>query len=117
DHGKSGGLFRTTDGGKTWTKLDKGLPTVATGRIGVDWYRKDPKVVFAIIDTEKVGTGTPPPPQPYLGVRGEDQPEGGVKLTQVVEGGPADKAGLKPEDVLTAMDGTPIASYEKLLDT
>jgi S1-C subfamily serine protease/photosystem II stability/assembly factor-like uncharacterized protein len=115
DHGKGGGLHRTTDGGKTWTRLDKGLPTVATGRIGLDWYRKDPRVVFAIVDTEKVGTGTPPPPQPYMGVEGEDNPDG-VKLTRVLDGGPAAKGGLKTDDVITAVEGKPVKEYEKLLD-
>ncbi|HEY1380326.1 MAG TPA: PDZ domain-containing protein, partial [Gemmataceae bacterium] len=115
NHGKGGGLFRTTDGGKTWHKLDKGLPTVATGRIGLDWYRKDPKVVFAIVDTEKAGSGNPPPPTPFLGVRGEDQ-EGGVKVTFVMENSSAAKGGLQPEDVITAMDGKPVESFEKMTD-
>ena len=56
-YGKGGGLYKTTDGGKNWKKLDKGLPNVATGRIGLDYYRKDPNVVFAVIDSEKSGTG------------------------------------------------------------
>ena len=30
------------------------------GRIGLDFYRKDPKVVFAIIDCEKIGLGQVP---------------------------------------------------------
>src|SRR5688572_29255239 len=50
--GPGGGLFRTTDGGKTWRKPKDGLPTSNTGRIGLDWYRKDPKFVYAIIDCE-----------------------------------------------------------------
>src|SRR5581483_2599357 len=93
-YGKGGGIYKTTDGGKNWTKLDKGLPTVATGRIGLDWYAKDPKVVFAIVSSENWGKGPPPPPTPYLGLFGEDT-VGGVKLTRVVEEGPAAKAGLK----------------------
>ena len=58
--GPGGGLFRTTDGGKTWKKLKDGLPTSNTGRIGLDWYRKDPKFVYAIIDCEDIGKGPPP---------------------------------------------------------
>ncbi|HEX4592252.1 MAG TPA: PDZ domain-containing protein, partial [Gemmataceae bacterium] len=115
NHGKGGGLFRTTDAGKTWKKIDKGVPTVATGRIGVDWYRKDPKVVFAIIDSEKVGTGLPPPAVPYFGIQGEDAP-GGVKLTEIIQNGPAAKAGLKVDDVITAIDGKPAENYEKMLE-
>ncbi|HLN29805.1 MAG TPA: hypothetical protein VK395_18810, partial [Gemmataceae bacterium] len=34
-YGKSAGIYKTTDGGKTFHKLTKGLPTVAMGRIGL----------------------------------------------------------------------------------
>ena len=115
NHGKGGGLFRTTDAGKTWKKIDKGVPTVPTGRIGLDWYHKDPKVVFAIIDSEKVGTGLPPPVVPYFGIQGEDAP-GGFKLTEIIENGPAAKAKLKVGDVVTAVDGKPAENYEKAIE-
>ncbi|HTK74438.1 MAG TPA: PDZ domain-containing protein [Gemmataceae bacterium] len=112
NHTASGGIYKTTDGGKNWKKLTNGLPTVATGRIGLDIYAKDPKVVFAVIDTEKAGTGNPPPPQPYMGVQGESE-SGAVKLTVITENGPAAKAGLQAEDVVTAMDGQPVTNYEE----
>ena len=42
--GPGSGLWKTTDGGATWTKLTKGLPTDGDmGRIGVSVYRKDPR--------------------------------------------------------------------------
>src|SRR5262249_37349871 len=58
--GPGGGLYKTSDGGKTWKKLTAGLPTCATGRIGIDWHLKDPKIVYAIIDCENIGKGPPP---------------------------------------------------------
>ena len=46
-----GGLFRTTDGGDTWTKLTDGLPTdVMVGRIGVSISPADPSRVYAQIE-------------------------------------------------------------------
>src|SRR5206468_12651880 len=42
-----GGVFKSTDGGATWTKLSKGLPG-ASGRIGLSVHRKDPRIVYAI---------------------------------------------------------------------
>jgi photosystem II stability/assembly factor-like uncharacterized protein len=48
--GPNGGIFKTTDAGKTWTKLTAGLPAGDTGRIGLDIYRKNPKIVMAIIE-------------------------------------------------------------------
>jgi photosystem II stability/assembly factor-like uncharacterized protein len=114
-YGPHAGLYKTTDGGKTWNKLTKGLPNCKTGRIGLDVYLKDPKVLFAIVDSEKIGTGTPPPPQPYMGIQGEDT-TGGVKLTAITPNSPATKAELKVDDVLTAMEGKPIVSYEKFTE-
>ena len=69
--GPGGAIYKTTDGGKTFRKLTKGLPTCQLGRIGLDYSRKNPNVVFAIIDCEKIGMGTPPS-QIYLGVTGEN---------------------------------------------
>src|SRR5437868_3638543 len=44
NHTPGTALHKTSDGGKTWKKLDKGLPTAKLGRIGLDWYVKDPKI-------------------------------------------------------------------------
>ncbi len=54
--GDGSAIHKTTDGGKTFKKLTKGLPTVKLGRIGLD-LDKDPNIVFAVIETEKIGTG------------------------------------------------------------
>ena len=48
--GPGSGLYKTTDGGASWTKLTSGLPAGDAGRIGLDIYRKDPKVVYAIYE-------------------------------------------------------------------
>lgn len=115
--GAGTGLYKTTDGGKTFKKLSLGLPTVKLGRIGIDWYRKDPRVVFAIIETEKIGTG---PPQPagtgnaFMGIQGEDR-EDRAFLSTVIADGPADKAGLKSGDAIAAIGDKPIKNYEALL--
>ncbi len=98
--GPGSGIHKTTDGGKTFKKIVSGLPTNALGRIGLDWYRKNPNVVFAVVDCEKIGQGLPPV---WVGTQAE-KAEGGVKLTNVGGGGPAGKAGLKAGDVVTAVD-------------
>ncbi len=52
--GPAGGIFKTTDAGKTWKKLAGGLPEKAGyGRCGLNIYRKDPKVVYAIVHTSE----------------------------------------------------------------
>jgi photosystem II stability/assembly factor-like uncharacterized protein len=49
--GGDDGLFKTTDGGRTWKPLANGLPdTNFTGRIGLDLCLSKPGVVYAYVD-------------------------------------------------------------------
>ncbi|MBM3961554.1 MAG: hypothetical protein FJ306_06590, partial [Planctomycetes bacterium] len=53
--GPGSGLFRTLDGGATWTKLgeDDGLPGGDLGRIGLAIAPSDPRVVYALTEAQK----------------------------------------------------------------
>jgi len=113
--GAGAGIYKTADGGKTFHKVAKGLPTVPLGRIGLDYYRKDPNEVWAVVDSQKIGMGTPPS-QVFLGVQGEDAPGGGAKLNVVSEDTPASKAGLKAGDVIAAVDKKEVKRYGDLAD-
>ena len=55
--GPGSGLWKTTDGGKTWTKLTgAGLPTEPIiGRIGLDLCRTKPSVIYASIEVGASG--------------------------------------------------------------
>jgi len=53
--GPGSGLYKTTDGGDTWVRLTNGLPEGTTGRIGLDVYRRDPSVVYAIVEHKEGG--------------------------------------------------------------
>ncbi len=69
--GPQGGIFKSTDGGESWTKLTSGLPSGPTGKIGLAVFRRDPRVLVAIVehgfqpdrnspdyaDMSKLGTG------------------------------------------------------------
>lgn len=101
--GPGAGLYKTTDGGKSWKKLSKGLPSSNIGRIGLDYWQKDPKVLFATIDCENIGKGTPPPTV-WMGFQSTTVAEG-VKITSIQRQGPAEKAKLKENDIVTQVDG------------
>ena len=57
--------------------------------------------------------GTTQPAGPYAGLAGEEA-EGGVKITNVVEDGPAAKAGLKEGDLVVGIGDKTIKTYEQL---
>ncbi len=115
--GPGSAIFKTKDGGKNWQKLAKGLPTNPLGRVGLEYYRKDPNTVFAIIDCEKIGKGTAPKSGGgvLIDIFGEDA-EGGVRLLRVREEGPSAKAGLLAGDIVEAIDAQTLATAEQLSD-
>jgi photosystem II stability/assembly factor-like uncharacterized protein len=51
--GPKAGLYQTADGGKSWTKLTRGLPTGHYGRCGIAIYPRDPRILYAVVQTEK----------------------------------------------------------------
>jgi len=54
--GPNGGIFKSTNGGESWTKLANGLPKGQTGKIVLTIYPKNPKILYAIIEAEGRGT-------------------------------------------------------------
>lgn len=52
--GATCGLYRSFDGGETWTELTNGLPSFASdkGRIGIDISVSDPSILYAIYADE-----------------------------------------------------------------
>ena len=53
--GKGRGIWRSNDGGDTWKTLSEGLPKSVMGKIGVAVSRANPKVVYAIIESNEGG--------------------------------------------------------------
>jgi photosystem II stability/assembly factor-like uncharacterized protein len=56
--GPRAGLYQTTDGGKSWAALQGGLPERPYGRCGISIYRKNPSVVYAVVQTDKTEVTT-----------------------------------------------------------
>lgn len=55
--GPNSGLYKSTDGGDTWTKLTTGLPGAdqGLGRIGIGISRSDPNIIYATVQAEEKG--------------------------------------------------------------
>ena len=92
------------------------------------------KDIEKMLEEELSGVRKAPPPESkppapprkargYLGIRPGDLSDeekkdlgikNGIRIFEVVEGGPAAKAGLKADDVLVAIDGKPIESPQEI---
>jgi photosystem II stability/assembly factor-like uncharacterized protein len=49
--GKGSSLWKSTDGGETWRKIEKGLPAEEKGRIAVAVAPSRPSVVYALVES------------------------------------------------------------------
>lgn len=54
-NGPGAGIFKSADGGNTWTQLSNGLPTEGVGRIGIAVSPANRNRVFAIVDAKEGG--------------------------------------------------------------
>jgi photosystem II stability/assembly factor-like uncharacterized protein len=84
-NGDGGGIFKSTDGGKTWRQLTKGLPgNIVQANIAI--APSAPKTLFAAVRTKTIAKlyrsddggetwrGTTDDPRPGLGIGGGDLP-------------------------------------------
>ena len=51
ENGPGSAVYKTTDGGSTWARLDGGLPVgEGVGRIGLAIAPSDPEIIYAVVD-------------------------------------------------------------------
>ncbi len=110
--GSGAGIYKSTDGGESFKRVSRGLPSCKLGRIGIDYFESDPNFVFAIVESEKIAKQ--PENAPFLGIRGENA-EVGARMTDITKDGPAAKAGLKSNDIVVSVDDRIVMSYEDML--
>lgn len=115
--GPGSALYKTTDGGKNFKKITKGLPTSSSlGRMGFDYYLKNPNTVFAIVDCAHIGKGPPRRASATfdLGFMAFELEEGGPRVVRIVGGSAAEKAGLQQGDTVTAVGDKKIQSAAQI---
>jgi photosystem II stability/assembly factor-like uncharacterized protein len=69
--GPGSGIHKTTDGGTTWARLEGGLPTGNIGRIGLDVFRGNSNVLYALVENLNPRPEGLPQPSPVGGGIGE----------------------------------------------
>ncbi|HEY7288688.1 MAG TPA: hypothetical protein VH583_02540 [Vicinamibacterales bacterium] len=87
--GPGSGIWKSTDGGDTWTRLKGGLPDEPMGRIGLDLSRKRPNILYAIVEGQAPARGAGP---------AEPAPQGGGRGATVATGVDATPTGLYRSD-------------------
>jgi photosystem II stability/assembly factor-like uncharacterized protein len=83
-NGPGGGIYKSTDGGTTWTRLGNGLPPLGIGRTGIAVAPTNPSRVYAIVDCllpeapaqTEPPLGAPPPQPAPAGARPSSPPPG-----------------------------------------
>lgn len=51
--GNQSGLYKTTDGGKTWNKIHQGFPQGKLGRIAIAVAPSNSNILYSVLETEK----------------------------------------------------------------
>jgi len=64
EEGTTGGLHKSTDGGRTWHRAGRGLPTGKLGRAGIDFATSQPGVAYLYLDNRNPTTVAG---RPYIG--------------------------------------------------
>ena len=115
--GPGSGLWRSLDGGDSFERLHHGLPTIDLGRIGIDLFGADPRILFAVIETARTGErGAPPRSEDRvsLGIRGSDH-EGVFQVDELTAGESGAQAGLEKGDVILAVDAVEVTDRSSLV--
>ncbi len=75
ESGPESGIYKTVDGGRTWTRLEGGLPAGPhVGRIGLAVSRSNPAVVYALLDNQEAKTA---------GLTGGGRRQSGLTVTRL----------------------------------
>ncbi|HLY08089.1 MAG TPA: trypsin-like peptidase domain-containing protein [Planctomycetota bacterium] len=115
NYGNAGGALVTLQGELIGVACNIKPDTVWGQSGGVGFACKTAEI-DALMERLKKGERIEAPKQPFLGIRpGEGNPDiEGIQIAEVMKESPAEKAGLKKEDVLVELEGVKITDFESL---
>ena len=77
--GAGAGIYKSTDAGETWVKLRLGLPDRGIGRCGLTISKKNPRLLYAVVATDKTDIRAVPGQPPKASA---DKQTGGIFRSQ-----------------------------------
>jgi photosystem II stability/assembly factor-like uncharacterized protein len=105
-NGPGSGIWRSTDGGDSFERLEGGLPGGDIGRIGLAIYPKDPSILYATVANQNE-TLVEPKPEASFKTRYKD---GRLVVRSVLRDGGAKELGLVKGDVLLKLGEVELTS-------
>jgi photosystem II stability/assembly factor-like uncharacterized protein len=100
------GIHKTTDGGKTWTPVNQGLPAAPLrGRIGLDIARSKPDVLYAFVDNYEIVRKAKPGEFDAYGRQKEDVIRG-AEIYRSDDKGATWRRVSEPNDYMERLAGT-----------
>jgi S1-C subfamily serine protease len=115
NYGNAGGALVTLQGELIGVACNIKPDTVWGQSGGVGFACKTAEI-DGLMERLKKGERIEAPKQPFLGIRpGEGNPDvEGIQIAEVMKDSPAEKAGIKKEDVLVELAGVKITDFESL---
>ena len=96
---------------QTW--IDEAKKMAVGDQVELTVMRAEEKLTIRVTLGKRPGTG--PTSTAIMGIQGTDNPKGGATLTQITNGGPSEKAGLKANDIVVKVGDKEIKTYNQLI--
>ena len=103
--GPGSAIYKSTDGGDNWQKLGGGLPAGEIGRIGLDIYAKDSRIIYATVSNQNPA---PPRANRSRSRQSGDAGQAARAKKSVLSEAAMDFLGITPSDVEPKVIDTPL---------
>ena len=109
--GDSGGPLFDLSGSLIGIHSSIGGPLTVNRHVAIDNFRTDWDRLLKGETWGRLTLGDPDPERPVIGAELDEETPDGVRVLGLIIGGPAEKAGLRKEDIITHLGGEPVKNY------